>query len=379
MPKWKALAVLTAAGMIVTGSGAGGASPMIPGSVSAHPLVAPSNHHASAVSSSPAAAGGITARLRRTLKCNSAPTPQALLGYHPPKAKKRYTVTLMEVTLAGYYYQTIAYGAQLAAKQAGVNYNLVSSGQGYASPGVQVQQAANVLQKGTNAIVLAPSDIEGSVPVVNMAKAKHIPVINISTEVDSPSVYTVMQDDYIMGKFGADEVHRLLPKGGQGIIIAGPANATWSRKRALGFQDEAKQKYPNLQVVAAPTQNVDPSLGLKSFDNAIMAHPNIKWIYTVFDFLLQPESLPPQYRNVVFVTDGFDPTSEKSLANRRISSIAGITPYWMGYLGVGEAVSVLNGAAPPKVLCVPIPIITRRNMHGAVANHELSPPGWKAG
>jgi ribose transport system substrate-binding protein len=335
--------------------------------------------------SRPAVAAHLSSRdhagkfLRTPLKCNSAPSPQALLSYRPPKAKKHVTVTLMEVTLAGYYYQTIAYGAQQAAKQAGVTYHLVSAGQGYASPSVQVQQAENVLQKGTNAIVLAPSDIEGSIPVVTKAKAKQIPVINISTIVDSPDVYTVMQDDYIMGKLGADEVHRLLPKGGSGIVIAGPANATWSRNRAYGFQDEVAAKHYNLQVIASPTQNVDPSLGLKSFDNAIIAHPDIKWVYTVFDFLLQPESMPSRYKNVVFVTDGYDPTSAKSLRSGRISSIAGITPYWMGYVGMGEAVSVLNGNRPPKINCIPIPIITRANMNGPVAKHELSPPGYKAG
>jgi ribose transport system substrate-binding protein len=284
----------------------------------------------------------------------------------------------MEATLAGHYYQATAYGAIKAGQEAGVTVHIVSAGQGYADPSIQLQQADNVLQKGTDALVLVPVDYTGSVPVVTKFKQKGLPVVNEGTEIATDAVdAVVMQDDYIMGKLAADEVHRLVPSGGEGIIIAGPANATWSRKRAAGFQDQAAAKYSNLKVVAAPTQNVDPSLGLKSFDNATKAHPNIKWVYTVFNLLLEPESMPAQYKSVAFVTDGYDYGSLKSLQDGRISSIAGITPVWMGYYGVGYAISLLNGQKPPKLTCIPIPILTKQDIGSAVANAELVPPGFK--
>ena len=336
-----------------------------------------------------AAKGGQTAAaadfLHQYLPCNAKgnvnTTDKDLLSYKVPKAKKRYDITLMTVTLAGHYYQGLAYGATKAAKIAGVKLRILSPGTGYADPAQQVSQAENAIQSGTQAIVLQPVDIQGSVPVVKAAAKEKIPLINISTEADhsSPVTEFVMQDDYLMGVHSADEVARLLPQGGEGIIMAGPANATWSRKRANGFQDQVKKKYPKLKVVAAPTQNVDPTLGLKSFDNAIVAHPNIKFIYSVFNFLLQPSSLPAKYRGkVVFVTNGYDWTTIPYLKNGEFKSVIGITPVWMGYLGVGEAVKVLNGEKVPKWYCVAQPIITKARIGSPIANWELVPKNFSA-
>ena len=60
-------------------------------------------------------------------------------------------------------------------------------------------------------------------------------MVNISTEVAHPDVYMVMQDDYVLGQMLADRLAEVVPDGGGGILIAGTTNATWSRKRTLGF------------------------------------------------------------------------------------------------------------------------------------------------
>jgi ribose transport system substrate-binding protein len=318
-------------------------------------------------------------KLRTELPCNASPSAQEMTDYKVPKADEKYTIGLMEVTLAGHYYQAIAAGAKKAAQEAGVDLELVSSGQGYASPEVQIRQADQLAQKNVDAVVLAPSDIQGSVPIVRRFVQDDVPVINISTEVASPEAYMVMQDDYLMGKQSADQVVELLGENaGPGIIIAGPANATWSRKRAQGFKDQVKEKYPGVEVVASPTQNVDPALGLKSFENAVGQNPDIKWIYTVFNFLLDPGSLPTRYKDVAFVTNGLDPTSIPDLESGRISKIIGITPTPMGYAGVGEAVRLLNGEHIDALLCVPIPVYGKGDADSEIAKTlELVPPGFE--
>ncbi len=316
-------------------------------------------------------------KLRTLLPCDTNPTPEEQVAYKVPKASERYKIALMEVTLAGYYYQAIAAGARKAAKEAGVDLRIVSSGQGYADPATQIRQADDVAQQGADAVVLAPSDIQGSIPIVRKFVEDGKPVINISTEVATGDAYMVMQDDYKMGQLSADEVARLMKSGGPGIIIGGPANATWSRKRVAGFEDQAKKKYPNLKIVAAPTQNVDPALGLRSFENAAQGNPDVKWVYTVFDALLQPKSLPQRYRDIALVSNGYDPVSAGDLRSGRISSLIGISPTAMGYMGVGSAVSVLNGDKVPALQCVPIPIITKENMQSSVAQAELIPKGFE--
>ena len=318
--------------------------------------------------------------LSKPLACTKKLAPNQLLAYKVPKAKKPYDITLMEVSLNGYYYQGIAYGATKAAKQAGIKLH-VTAASGYTTPAVQLQQAQNIVQRGTDAVVFAPVDFQGSVPIVKLFKSKGIPVINESTEVNAAKDLTavIQQDDYLMGVKTAEEIHKLVPDGGEGIFMAGPANATWSRKRTNGFEDTLK-KHPEwkIEVAGAPTSLVDPAEGLKKFVNATQGHPNIKWIANVYYYILPVDSLPPQYQKLPHVTMGFEPGAIAGLQKDYITEILPITPIWMGYMGVGYAITKLNGGTPPQVTCVPFPPQTKATVNSTFGKGELFPASFKA-
>lgn len=318
--------------------------------------------------------GGGDLALGASLDCTSSPTQEELLAYQVPKANERYNITLMQVSSAGYYYAAIDNGADVAAAQAGVDL-LKFSADGYASPDLQLQQVHDAIQSGTDAIVLAPSDIQGSVPVVDVAVDAGLPVVNISSEVASTSVKMVMQDDYTFGQLAADRIAEIMgADGGTGIIIAGPANATWSQRRTEGFQDRVAEAYPQLKIAAAPTQNVDPAEGLRSFEDAVQATPEVDWIFAVHYYILQPAALPGQYRGAVkYVGGGYEPDSIAALKDGSMDSVFGLAPRWMGILGVGYAVAALNGEEVPAVTCVPIPLFTVDDIGSPFADQELIP------
>jgi ABC-type sugar transport system substrate-binding protein len=293
-----------------------------------------------------------------------APSPEEAAGYQAPKADSEYTIGFMEPTLAGHYYQAGSSGAFKAADEAGVKLEFVSAGTGYASPEQQLRQADQLIQKGVDAVAIIPTDIQGGVSVTNRFLDEDIPVVIVATEAGSPDAYMVMQDDYQMGKDSADLVAEALGEdAGPGIVIAGPANATWSAKRAAGFADRVEEKYPGIEIVASPTQNVDPALGLKSFENAVQGNPEINWVYTVFNLLLDPDSLPSQYRDVTFVTNGLDPATIEDLEQDQVAKVIGITPTPMGYQGVGHAVSILNGDQDvPALVCIPLTVYEKADL-----------------
>jgi ABC-type sugar transport system substrate-binding protein len=323
------------------------------------------------------AAGPPEAQFHKPLKCTQSPTAAQLVKYKAPKAKERYDITVMEVSLNGYYYQLLAYGAEQAAKDAGVELHLTAAA-GYTTPAIQLSQAENAIQRGTDGVVFAPVDIQASIPTVNRFKAKGIPVVNVSTEVNSPYVKTIMQDDYLMGKYLADQLHRLVPDGGEGIFMAGPSNATWSRKRVAGFSDQLKQKYPNMKLVAAPESLVDPGEALTKLMAALAAHPNVKWISSVDYSLPVPQSIPKKYQSLPYMTMGFDPNVQEALQQGLVKMTLPTDAYYMGYLGVATVVSMLNGQQVTKFNCAPFaPAITKATANGAWAKKQLYPPGYK--
>jgi len=322
----------------------------------------------------PQSSGAPDLALGTSLECDASPTQEELLNYEIPVANEPYDITLMQVSSAGYYYQAIDQGADEAAAAAGVQLVKLSA-DGYASPDLQLKQVEDALLRGTDALVLAPSDIQGSVPVVDTAVAAGIPVVNISSEVASSEVYMVMQDDYTFGQLAADHLAEVLgAEGGTGIVIAGPANATWSQRRTAGFEDRIAEQYPEITIAAAPTQLVDPAEGLRSFEDAIQATPDIDWIFSVHYFILQPASLPAEYRGTVpYISAGYEPDSIAALADGSLNSVFGLAPRWMGKLGVAYAVALLNGEEIPRVTCVPIPLFTVDDADDPFAKEELIP------
>jgi ribose transport system substrate-binding protein len=321
---------------------------------------------------------GPAPKVDQAATCDENPTQDELMAFKTPKADERYKVTLMEVSLAGYYYQANVYGAQQAAEEAGIDLT-VDAGEGYASPAIQVNQADSVLARDPDAILLFPADVHGSVPVAQKAKAQDVPLIVVGTPLASDDVAaSVIQDDYTLGKLGAEQLMKAAPDGGPGILIGGPANATWSLARVQGFKDELK-KHPEFKIVAEPTQPVDPAQGLEDFTAAAQSNPDIEWVYSVFYYQLLPDSLPDNYKGIPFVTTGYEPAAIASLENGSLTTTASVQNVSIGYMAVARAVAILNGDTPPKTTCLPAPALSKQDIGSPTADFDLYPEGFTAG
>ena len=204
------------------------------------------------------------------------------------------------------------------------------------------------------------------------------PVVNVSTEVPDSRVYMIMQDDYLFGKAGADAIASLVPDGGRGVVMAGPANATWSKKRHVGFVDRVEEAYPNLEIIEAPNQLVDPEEGLADFMNVVAGNPEIDWIYAAHFALLLPITIPEEYADVPYVASDFTNFSQPWIHDGSADALFLVSPYWMGYVGLGTAVAVLNGQDVPRINCVPFPVVDQSNVDEDWVQIELIPEGWQA-
>jgi ribose transport system substrate-binding protein len=301
-----------------------------------------------------------------------------MLAYEPPKANEPYKIALLEVSLAGYYYQAMAYGAQQAADAAGVELTILG-GKGYKDPSQQLNEAQDLINRGIDGLVLAPVDPKGSAAIVDTADAQGIPVVNVSSEVENDKAWKLLQDDYEQGQTSARALAELLPQGGEGIIMGGPANGEWSRLRVQGFKDELA-KHPEFSVAAETNQDVDPAAGLANFESAVQAHPDPKWIYSVYAYILTPDSIPARYADVPYVTTAYEPMVIDALKNGSIDSTVANDPVAMGEMGVGMLVAALNGDDPPKgTTCLPNTPLDKADVGTPVADFELYPDGFKAG
>ena len=172
-----------------------------------------------------------------------------------------------------------------------------------------------------------------------------------------------------MGKMGAEAMLKYLPEGGKGIIIAGPANASWSRRRVAGFTSVANE-HPELEILATSSTDIDPQAALTKFMNVAQANPDFDWIYGTGSFLLAPQSVPAEYSDALYVGGGLDNVTIEALKGDMMKAVLPDFPIGVGYAGVRITLDMLEGKDVPQRNCAPV---------AAVTLEDLSNPMWMDG
>jgi ribose transport system substrate-binding protein len=317
------------------------------------------------------------AALHSPQHCDLSLSLAEMVKIRPPKAAKRYKISYAMISLAGYFYQGTAYGAVKAAEEAGVDLNLNAS-QGFATQAQQVSNVNNELSRGIDGLLINPVDVNGAVGAVEDAVAKGVAVVSIGTLVNTAKADRTVQDDYTQGIAAAEFIASKLPNGGEGIVMGGPANATWALRRVAGFVDGLK-KFPQVKISAITHQNVDPAEGLARFTNATQAHPKVDWIYATYNLQLPPNSVPTKYANALYVAGGLDPLMVDAL--KAGTAAAALPDYAIteGYVGLSNLVRKLNGEKLPSITCLPNGVVTKDELSSSdMTSQNLFPTGWKA-
>jgi ribose transport system substrate-binding protein len=306
----------------------------------------------------------LTAAEKTPAKCDVTYKVSDLAGVKAPKAKKPYHIEF-SVPMFIPYLQAVIYGAQLAAKDSGVTLT-TDAGKGFMDPAAQITQLENALTHKPDAVLINPSDPDGMTPTIDEVIDNGTPVFDVGTLSKSTKSAKVVQDDYGQGLIAAEAVAKLLPHGGQGILMGGPPNASWARRRVAGFLDGI-QKFPNLKLVAVVSSDNDAADGITKFSNAAEANPKFDFIYVTGSFVLQPQSIPAEYHKAVYVAGSLTPVTLEALKDGSAASILPDFPISVGYIGLSLMVKKLNGETVPQYNCAPI---------GAMFKADATNPTW---
>ena len=314
---------------------------------------------------------------RTPLGCDVEFSVTDLTEFTPPAAATPYTIAVSVPSFANPYIQALVYGAELAAEEAGVTLT-VGAGRGFMDPASQITQFENALARRPDAILINPADPAGLATAIDDAVAAGVPVVEVGTLSISEVSTKVVQDDYMQGVRAAEALADLMPDGGEGILMGGPANASWSRRRVAGFLDQVTAT-PDIQVNAVVNTDIDPQQALTRLTNTAQAHPNVDWIYAVGSFLLAPQSIPPEYADATYLGGTLTTVSLDALANETANAILPDFPVAVGYVGVSLAVSQLNGDTVPQRNCIPNAVMTAGDLDNPVwVDSSIVPEDWVA-
>src|SRR5262245_11815963 len=152
-------------------------------------------------------------------------------------------------------------GAKDAGKEIGVDvYVLASESDADVAP--QLDICNTMLQRKTDALIVAAVNPTGLLPCLAQATKKGIPILDIDANLiqdvaEKAGVKvanSIGSDNRQAGALGADYIAKKLAKG-KLLLLEGAPGALTATDRREGFKEELAKVAPNLQIVASLTAN----------------------------------------------------------------------------------------------------------------------------
>jgi len=195
-------------------------------------------------------------------------------------AQEDYTILVMPKLVGIPYFNASETGALQAGEDLGVNVEYAGPTQ--ADAAAQVKMIEDYINRGVDAIAVAPNDPAALSPVLKKAREAGILVLDWDTPADKKLVdYSVHQiDDQAYGEHIVDLLVEEMgtEKGDYAILTGGLSAANLNTWIDYGL-DYAKEKYPDLNLVTEriPTDEKQQEAYSKTL-NLLRAYPDLKGI-----------------------------------------------------------------------------------------------------
>ncbi len=148
------------------------------------------------------------------------------------------------------------------------------------NPAVESDNFENLISSGYDAILLNPTDSDGSISNVLKAKTAGIPVFCMDREINADDAATsqILSDNYSgCVSIGIEFVKELKEKGNYVEILGLVGdNNTWARSG--GFHSVV-DKFPNLKMVAQQSGNFDRNKAMEVLETIMQANPDIDAVF----------------------------------------------------------------------------------------------------
>ncbi|MGI6687132.1 MAG: sugar ABC transporter substrate-binding protein [Christensenellales bacterium] len=149
----------------------------------------------------------------------------------------------------------------------------------------QMSMMEDMITRGVKGIAVCGINLDALIPGIKKANEAGIPVVmfNTITELDGVDVYAYSgYNQYNGGAKIADWVNEKTGGTAKVAIIEG-LPSDYTTQRMGGFVDRAKEKYPNIEVVATQPGDWVREKGMNAAMDMLQAHPDINVIYGLSD------------------------------------------------------------------------------------------------
>lgn len=283
------------------------------------------------------------------------------------------------------YWQTLLLGAKAAEKD--LNGKVVVTTDGPPSEiniEEQVSILENVIATNPDGIVIASTSTDATVPAVEEAIGKGIPVITVDNKLTTDKYTSFLATDHALAAGMAAEamvkdweVRGINPSGKKVIVISSVAGTKVNTDRTEGFINKITELVPDIQVLETQYADNDISKALSIAENTMAANPDLIGIFGDNNHMgvgvaKALEEAGKQDEIVAYAFDA-DPDEIEAIKNGVLRGIVVQDPFGMGYNGVMYAIDAIEGKAVEKDIIIDATIVTKDNMDEANIQKLLYP------
>jgi ribose transport system substrate-binding protein len=243
----------------------------------------------------------------------------------------------------------------------------------------QIRIVGDMMNRGVNALVVAPVDKTALTTSLEEAKKK-MPVVVFDSGSDFKDYNAfVATDNYKGGQLAGEEMVRLLgsDKNIELAMVRYQAGSASTMDREKGFLEVVKKARPDIKIYDDQFAGSTGDEASKLMSNMLQAHPGINAVYgsneSTTRGALGALDQGKKLGKVKFV--GFDSSPElvDALDKGNLQALVLQNPVQMGYLSVKAAVASLRGQPVQKEQPIAPVLVTAKNK-GEVSMQELLRP-----
>ncbi len=270
----------------------------------------------------------------------------AALGLAPAPASAQQKITI-GVSLAqddNPFYIAMLRGIRARAQELGWEVATVSANEDKVK---QINGVQDLVAKGVKGILISPIDAVGVNAAYDAAKAGNVPIVSVARGSTSPNqTLHVAMDEKQIGRDIAEWTAKQIGGEGKVAMLLGPSGAPTFRNLAEGYA-EVMAKYPKIQIAFRTDGPLTRERGVKNAEDALVANPDLKAIYTANDdvALGAMQAVLAANRAGKTLVTGMNgvPPALRAVKDGNLAMTVELNPVEWGRLGVDVLATYLKG------------------------------------
>jgi ribose transport system substrate-binding protein len=291
-----------------------------------------------------------------------------LLSLPSAQAQEKITIGVALAQDDNPFYIAMLRGIRARAQELGWEVATVSSNEDKLK---QINGVQDLVAKGVKGILISPIDAVGVNAAYDAAAQAKVPIVSVARGSTSPNqTQHVAMDEKQIGRDIAEWTAKRLNGAGNVAMLLGPSGAPTFRNLADGYT-EVMAKYPNIKIVFKSDGPLTRERGLKNAEDALVANPDLKAIYTANDdvALGAMQAVLAANRAGATVVTGMNgvPPALRAVKDGNIAMTVELNPVEWGRLGVDVLATYLKGEKVEPRVFIKHVIIDNSNVDALLA------------